>query len=317
MDDLGKVRAEIATIGDIAKEHATYLQAMSRQSNQLAQMIDSYIHGTCGNEASDICTALISAGEQLMQACFALMQAWNVSQQWINSHVPATVQSMPPINVTNRYASPVADDDQSAPISAEAFSETQSSRSSVEKSDRVTMYDYKRIAGSHTASDDLKNTNPNWREDSPWDVNCQRCVSAYEARRRGFDVSAAPLLDENDTLQIMRHPQGWPSVYKGAELIDCTAASGTASAIMVDDKMAEWGEGARAIVRVRWNLGGGHVFIAERVNGQTHYVDPQRGEEDVDYYFQSAKGNGTFCVRIDNLPFTDRIHDCVVGGGQS
>ena len=314
MDDLKKLSAKISALGDIAKEQAAYLQAMSRQANQLAQMIDSYIHGTAGNVAADICTSLINAGEQTAKACYALMQAWNVSQHWLSNHVPVAPVIIPPIGGAQPSFSPLTEEDDPNLNKTKAPVETINSASneSRDSSDRVTMQGYRRINTPHSAFDDLKNTNPKWAEDSPWDVNCQRCVSAYEARRRGYDVTAAPLVDSHDPLQIMRHPNGWPSVYKGADLIDCTAASGTASEVLVNEKMAEWGDGARAIVRVRWQLGGGHVFIAERVNGQTVYVDPQRGTEDVGYYFQSAKGNGTFCVRIDNLPFTNRIHDCVV-----
>lgn len=313
VDDLKHLSAEVGSIGELAKNQAAYLQAMSQKANQLAQMVDSYIHGTAGNEASEICTALFSAGDQIMKACFALMQAWNASQKWLSNHVPTSGPAVSPAGFVFPGIVPMTTHPRSeaSPIS-QPEQNGNSTASNRDASDRVTMEKYRSITFPHSMMDDLKATNPNWREDSPWDINCQRCVSAYEARRRGYDVTAAPLLDRNDTLQIMRHPNGWPSVYQGAELIDCTAASGTGSATLVEDKMAEWGDGARAIVRVRWKLGGGHVFIAERVNGETVFLDPQRGTRDVDYYFESAKGNGTFCVRIDNLPFTARIHDCVM-----
>jgi len=313
VDDLRHLSAEIGSLGDFAKNQAAYLQAVSQKANQLAQMVDSYIHGTMGNEASDICTAFLNAGDQLMKACFALMQASNVAQRWLSNHIPTSV----PVNSPIGYGFPgiVPIPSYQTPSSTQT-GQTEQNGNSIDSrrdaSDRVTMEKYTHITSPHSMIDDLKATNPNWREDSPWDVNCQRCVSAYEARRRGYDVTAAPLLNHNDTLQIMRHPNGWPSVYQGAELIDCTSASGTGSATLVEDKMAEWGDGARAIVRVRWKMGGGHVFIAERVNGKTVFLDPQRGTENVDYYFESAKGNGTFCVRIDNLPFTARIHDCIM-----
>lgn len=313
MDDLKHLSAEIGSTGDFAKNQAAYLQAMSRQANQLAQMVDSYIHGTVGNEASDICTALLAAGEQIMKACFALMQAWNVSQRWLSNHVPTSGPSISPTGFGFPEIDPVITNPDPVTKQTEQPGQNHNLSNSIrDASDKITMEKYRNITSPHTMIDDLKATNPNWREDSPWDVNCQRCVSAYEARRRGYDVTAAPLIDSNDTLQIMRHPNGWPSVYQGAELIDCTSASGAGSATLVEDKMAEWGDGARAIVRVRWKMGGGHVFIAERVNGETVFLDPQRGTKNVDYYFDSAKGNGTFCVRIDNLPFTDRIHDCIM-----
>ncbi len=313
MDDLRHLSAEIGSLGDFAKNQAAYLQAMSQKANQLAQMIDSYIHGTIGNEASEICTAFLNAGDKLMKACFALMQASNVAQRWLSNHIPTSGPTISPAGYG--FSGLVPMPFYQKPNSTQTSQPEQNGNpidSKRDALDRVTMKKYRSITNPHSMMDDLKATNPNWREDSPWDVNCQRCVSAYEARRRGYDVTAAPLLDQNDTLQIMRHPNGWPSVYQGAELIDCTSASGTGSATLVEDKMAEWGDGARAIVRVRWKMGGGHVFIAERVNGKTVFLDPQRGTENVDYYFESAKGNGTFCVRIDNLPFTARIHDCIM-----
>lgn len=178
------------------------------------------------------------------------------------------------------------------------------------------MSEYPIISGAHSIEDDLIATNPNYSHtdpDSPWNNNCQRCVSAYEARRRGFDVEAQPIPSGMDSLPIMRHPKGWPSVYEGAELIDCSANSGTGAAINIENQMEEWGNNARAIVRVRWkpeNGGGGHVFIAERTNGTTRFIDPQNGETDARSYFDFAKGSEVFCMRIDNLPFSERIHQC-------
>lgn len=178
------------------------------------------------------------------------------------------------------------------------------------------MAEYPIISGVHSIEDDLKAVNPHYSHtdpDSPWNNNCQRCVSAYEARRRGFDVEAQPIPSGLDNLPIMRHPNGWPSVYEGAELVDCSANSGTGAAINIENQMEEWGSNARAIVRVRWkpeNGGGGHVFIAERINGVTRFVDPQNGETDASSYFNFAKGSEVFCMRIDNLPFSERIHQC-------
>lgn len=180
----------------------------------------------------------------------------------------------------------------------------------------TSMSRYAPIMGNHSMEMDLLATNPNYSTvdpDSPWNNNCQRCVSAYEARRRGYDVEAQPLPKGNDPLPIMLHPQGWPSVYKGGQLIDCSANSGTAAAMNVENMMESWGDNCRAIVRVRWKPeagGGGHVFIAERTNGITRFVDPQNGSTDASSYFQFAKGSDLFCMRIDNLDFTDRIHQC-------
>ena len=53
---------------------------------------------------------------------------------------------------------------------------------------------FNRIRGEHTYLDDLAVTNPNFATGkSEWTCNCQRCVTAYEGRRRGLDVEAMPM----------------------------------------------------------------------------------------------------------------------------
>ena len=180
----------------------------------------------------------------------------------------------------------------------------------------LIMGRYPTIAGEHSIEADVKAVNPNysWTDStSPWNDNCQRCVSAYEARRRGYDVVAKPTPPGADTLPYMRHPQGWPTVYQNGELIDCSANSGTSARMNIEEEMRTWGDGARAIVRVRWKPqcgSGGHVFIAECQNGKIRYVDPQVGMDDASTHFEMAKGSGVFCMRIDHLAFSDKIHLC-------
>ena len=169
-----------------------------------------------------------------------------------------------------------------------------------------------KISGEHTFTQDLQNTNPNYSSGNlSWTNNCQRCVSAYEARRRGYDVTAAPVPEGDDEIShIFPVEKGIFSPYEGAEPIDVSANSGTQAALNIDDLMESWGDGARAIVCVQWRAGQGHAFIAERVDGQTRYVDPQTGNPQVRTHFILAKGSGAWCGRIDNLPFTERIHEC-------
>ena len=178
------------------------------------------------------------------------------------------------------------------------------------------LSEYPLINGSHSIDEDLKATNPHFSSsdpDSPWNNNCQRCVCAYEARRRGYDVEAQPIPSGTDYLPVMRHPNGWPSVFERAKLIDCSANSGTGAAINIENQMEEWGYNSRAIVRVRWKAefgGGGHVFIAERTNGITRFIDPQNGETNASSYFNFAYGNDVFCMRIDNIAFSEKIQQC-------
>lgn len=183
----------------------------------------------------------------------------------------------------------------------------------------VLLASYRRIKGEHSAAADIKATNPNFaessrRKDKLYTHNCQRCVNVYELRRRGYDVTAAPLdLSGNDTLPIMDHEKGWANVYIGGKdaLVPCISNSRAGVVRKVMAQMRSWGVGARAIVRVRWVNGGGHVFIAENRPEGIKFIDPQPGQLDVVFYFNGVKVNGTYLLRIDDKEFSELIDKCV------
>ena len=79
------------------------------------------------------------------------------------------------------------------------------------------------------------------------------------------------------------------------------------------DQMANWGDGARAIVRVQWKGGrSGHVFMAEQQKGGTVFMDPQTGRYvDIHAYMDQAVKGATKLVRIDNLKPTALLEKCV------
>lgn len=56
---------------------------------------------------------------------------------------------------------------------------------------------FKEIKGEHSADSGLAKVNPNFKtkrdKDGRYSYNCQRCVPAYGARRRGPDVVANPI----------------------------------------------------------------------------------------------------------------------------
>ncbi len=189
----------------------------------------------------------------------------------------------------------------------------------LENDDTITTpnpWGFQTISGDHDIDADVTATNPNYHSGKEWQVNCQRCVSAYEARRRGFDVTAKPApMNGTDTLPYMLNQRGWASVYADG-LQNLEALSGKSGGVILKSicaKMSAYGDGARAIIRVRWQSGGGHVFIAEQVGGVTRFVDPQPGETDVKYYFNRGmiKPSETRLLRIDDKDFTDLIKDCV------
>lgn len=133
--------------------------------------------------------------------------------------------------------------------------------------------------------------------------NCQRCVPAYVAQQKGYDVQAKPVLSDDDYLK--KHPY---DVYDDPYVIT------NSSQQEIMDKMKVWGDGAIAQIVLGWKSSGGiigHTFAAKQISGETHFFDPQNGDTDVSYYFDEAEpGSISFC-RADNQTFTSRINDCV------
>ena len=190
------------------------------------------------------------------------------------------------------------------------------SLTSIENNDIIDIdkeLSFKKIKGKHTQKSDLRNTNPNYsRESEEYSKNCQRCVNAYEARRRGYDVEALPrILDGSDRLPIMADKEnGWTAVYKNPELISCAADEQQEMIENVNNTIKSFSENSRAIVRVQWKKRGGHVFISETIDGKTKFIDPQTNKKNVSEYLKRAKPESTFVMRIDNLEFTDKIFEC-------
>ena len=176
---------------------------------------------------------------------------------------------------------------------------------------------WKTITYPHSYIDDARATNPNFDENSiEWSFNCQRCVAAYELRRRGYDVTARPcpttvrhrifspdqvIPDHQDCL--MHDPF---SVWIPPDAVHCP------DQLSVENQMAAWGDGARAEVMVLWagQNGRGHVFVAEQINGYTHFIDPQTGEEAVAYYFDQCDKNSIYICRTDNKELSSLITGC-------
>lgn len=148
-------------------------------------------------------------------------------------------------------------------------------------------------------NDALEGVNPNVRSGRrEWLINCQRCAPTYELRRRGYDVTALPLANYD---QIAYFPF---SVYKNPEIIR-TQGNGVAE---IEQYMAKWGDGARAEIVVTWRgEREGHAFVAEQVNGETRFYDPQDPKRNARAFFNRVEPNSVRFCRTDNLSFNDEI----------
>jgi SPP1 gp7 family putative phage head morphogenesis protein len=143
--------------------------------------------------------------------------------------------------------------------------------------------------------------NPNYSVGREYQINCQRTVPTYEMRRRGYDVVAKPIAQ--DAMGSIL----WNAfVNKNIEFI-----SGIREA---KKNMLNWGNGARAAVRIAWRgrRGGAHFFVAENRNGTIHFLDPQNGNLDASNYFKKSnkKPGHLWMLRMDNNTPTDLIALC-------
>ena len=175
------------------------------------------------------------------------------------------------------------------------------------------------ISGSHSALEDLAETNPRYEEGLEYQKNCQRCVPAFEMRRRGFDVTATSAVlteygkhSENDVLVINYN---WRNVFNGVKW-ERTRGSGKDDIIAM---METWGEGARAEIYVEIlpidvdETDNRHAFAAIHENGVTKFVDPQTGDYEAGWMFDCVKMGKTEVARIDNLAPTNFIIYCCEG----
>ncbi|MBE5826411.1 MAG: hypothetical protein E7307_07205 [Butyrivibrio sp.] len=178
---------------------------------------------------------------------------------------------------------------------------------------------WKRIEGEHDHKSDAKAVNPNFDSSAlEWTNNCQRCVPAYEMRQRGYDVKATPrptvlkksfFTGEVEKVVTNDDHLSWHpfDAWIPPDSVPCPGGIGD-----IEKKMSEWGDGSRAEVMVYWQgaHGGGHVFVAQQINGITHFIDPQSGEEGVGYYFDHCITDRICICRTDDKTPSGYVMDC-------
>ena len=132
-------------------------------------------------------------------------------------------------------------------------------------------------------TDALKGANPRFAKGTQYAVNCQRCVQAYELRRRGYNVEALPKPKKKNTI-------AWGN--------ECFVdSSGNTPKFTFNQRekgirsvLANAPDGSRYIIYVSWkNSTTAHVFIAEKENGAIKFVDPQTNNNNVEHFFCKIK----------------------------
>lgn len=156
---------------------------------------------------------------------------------------------------------------------------------------------------SMAIQDAVKGATPNYSRGSAYGVNCQRCVQAYEFRRRGYDVVAKPKPSTNNIIswgsECFIQPGAYQYSYQAYALNQTEAA--------VKKALANAPDGSRFSIYIKWKRtygGSAHVFIAEKTGGVVHYLDPQTGNMDAsDYFTRGSKGCFGY-FRLDDKALT-------------
>jgi hypothetical protein len=193
---------------------------------------------------------------------------------------------------------------------------------------------------------DLQRANPHWddpafnivagpdksnRQNHMHRVNCQRCVLAHEARRKGYEVTAVSVEDG-------WMPAPWSDDIMSHDLNKLSSTQQIASLFVKEDgsapsweptssvrrlpavndlerKILAWGEGGRGIIYAAWmdSYGGGaHVFSVEVKDGKILYLDPQSNNKDFgagedpnkNWKMRFSPSKALMALRVDNTDIT-------------
>lgn len=164
---------------------------------------------------------------------------------------------------------------------------------------------FRTFLGSRNLRDAVMGTNPMFGEGPEYQNNCQRCVVAYEMRRRGYAVTAMPRpMDPRTGLPaIDTDTNRWVNAFKG-DWRSCGSDTGLDGA---SGLLREWGKGSRAFIEVEWLDGTRHVFVAENLKDGIHFIDPQTGSMNVSRYFGIVNHGMTRIMRVDDAEPTELV----------
>lgn len=152
----------------------------------------------------------------------------------------------------------------------------------------------------YSIEDAAKNANVDYGKDG-CDVNCQRCIQAYELRRRGYDVTAkSSTHDFLDPVKLGN--ECFQDKNEEYEFFTGMSRSG------VQKTLKQAPNGSRFGIYLQWKSGNGsHVFIAEKTDDGVRYIDPQNGNTDVSDYLKKGKYFHFGLYRFDDKDIVDDV----------
>lgn len=158
----------------------------------------------------------------------------------------------------------------------------------------------------------VKKTNPKFSEGRPYQHNCTNCVTAYDLRKRGYDVEAKPLSNGRATAYIVAEYAD-----ETGERLRLGGAIGRENKVnknritqhIIDNQPV----GSHGFIRGTWGQSSsGHVWVWERTDTGVRYIEPQDGTVDVDYF--SVGIARTSYWRMDDLTPTSGVTNFVEDG---
>jgi hypothetical protein len=171
---------------------------------------------------------------------------------------------------------------------------------------------FDRKAALATWEKDLAAVNPHFHESEGYNKNCIYCVPTYVLRRKGFNVEALPIGANPDGDAIIPFSPSCVWEKNGRPVsIQSTAGSKYFGKPEIIEAMRSLPDGVMFEISCQWEKPNGtsraHVFIAEKVNGRTRFIDPQTGGTDVSGYFALMKKNSTVFWRIDDAQLNEEL----------
>lgn len=191
---------------------------------------------------------------------------------------------------------------------------------------RVSKLDVDSKTGFHlknkemTPEEDMKHINPQFKNfDTNTKNNCMLCTTAYELRRRGYDVQAGTTTKGYQNKEVIEwFPKAKLESAYSVNRTDKKQLSKEATKVgfgiggkekyrKLSEALLKHGDGARGNLMVSWNYtGGGHSVVWENQNGRVILRDCQSGKKYTSEGQISKLLSKTFdatYVRTDNVDF--------------
>ena len=155
-----------------------------------------------------------------------------------------------------------------------------------------------------TSDADMAACNQQYSKGGVYKNNCISCALAYDMRRRGYDVEAAPIDTTSATNGSLPVQLGF---YKGEKLETFEVPKDPDVATkQFSNRILKYGDGSRGMLRIRWKNGDGHAVVWE-VDGNSVIVRDPQSNTIVDLLDYMRRAKTFYYFRADNLEPTEKV----------